>query len=418
MNLLKAKRKPVSIAVAILAVAIFIVIILLATRPSPKKLSLQEKVWPVTVQKAVYATHTPNLVLYGTVESPKVTTLRAALDADVTNVYVKEGEKVKKGQLLITLDARDSELLLQRQEAKQQEISAMINAEGSKYKSDQQMLKHEEALIEILEKDVERRQTLYTKKVGSAVQLDDAKEELSRQRITLTNRQLQVNNYQHKLAQLQAQLATAKANVADAKLDIERTKLQSPFYGRIINVAVSVGYRVTLGSELIKLFDLSDVEIRAQIPSAYVDDAQQALDENKNITAYGFLDGRKVKITLVRLAGQVLTGRGGVDGLFRVDSVTKNLALGRSVKITVDLIPKKDVVSIPEQALYGNDLIYIVKDGRMTSINVARVGMIIDKKNNKNVLVKGDIKAGDLIITTHVPQAITGLKVKVERDIK
>ena len=69
---------------------------------------------------------------------------------------------------------------------------------------------------------------------------------------------------------------------------------------------------------------------------------------------------------------------------------------------------------LPFQALYGNDRIYRVNDEeRLETLLVEQVGTIFDQDVEK-LLVRGEtLQEGDRIVSTHLPNAVQGLKVSV-----
>jgi hypothetical protein len=65
--------------------------------------------------------------------------------------------------------------------------------------------------------------------------------------------------------------------------------------------------------------------------------------------------------------------------------------------------------------MYGLDRIYRLEDGRMTALTVERVGEQRTAAGQTQVLARSpDLQAGDRVITTQLPNAITGLKVEVK----
>ncbi len=76
---------------------------------------------------------------------------------------------------------------------------------------------------------------------------------------------------------------------------------------------------------------------------------------------------------------------------------------------------RTDTVMIPFSALYGADSVYLMNgDNRMERITVERIGEAPAASGERQLLVAGDrLVAGARLITTHLPNAITGLKVEV-----
>jgi hypothetical protein len=122
--------------------------------------------------------------------------------------------------------------------------------------------------------------------------------------------------------------------------------------------------------------------------------------------------GHRVQLVLDRLAGEA--GPGGIDGLFRVASGSDFLRLGNLLKLQLQRPPQHDLVPIPFQAIYGNNRIYLLKGGRMQGLSVENVGQYLPPDGPPRLLIRSAaIASGDSIIITHLPQAVSGLKVNV-----
>ena len=71
-------------------------------------------------------------------------------------------------------------------------------------------------------------------------------------------------------------------------------------------------------------------------------------------------------------------------------------------------------MSVPFSALYGSDSVYLLTDdSRMRRIEVERVGEARGADGERRLLIAGDqLQAGERVIITHLPNAVTGLKVE------
>ena len=91
-------------------VTVALLVIFKLVQPEPPIKAKQEKVWTVQTHRLVAGAKSPQLDLYGQVESPFTATLTASINADVISLEAKEGQSVVKGQLLISLDQSDAQL--------------------------------------------------------------------------------------------------------------------------------------------------------------------------------------------------------------------------------------------------------------------------------------------------------------------
>lgn len=193
---------------------------------------------------------------------------------------------------------------------------------------------------------------------------------------------------------------------------MDRARVTAPFAGRIAKVTVATGDRVNVGSELAELYDTRALELRAQIPAPNVAALRRALDRGEKIKGSGRALGQTISVMLDRLSGQVEQGSGGVDGLFRITAGRETLALGQFVDLAVDLAPLPEVAVLPATVLYGMNRLYVMRDERMAGVDVTVVGER-HADGVAQVLVQSPVlHNGDPVITTHLPNAIDGLRVK------
>lgn len=402
--------------VIVIAAIVLVILLFIANHHQPAS-PAAEKAWNVSVISAKQATYTPNLILHGSTESPQRAVMEAAIDADVIATPVYEGEIVKKGALLVKLDNREVKLELNQRTADVKNLTARLAKEKLRGISDQASLDYEKKLLELSQRAVRRQEQLLKEKVGSEAAYDRELQSLRKQELSVTNQQLIVSNHKNEIAQLEAQLAKAIAQENRAKLDYQRSQIYAPFDGRVTKLRVAVGNRVQKGEALIELYDLSNIEIRAQIPTHYVATIYGAWRNKIELTGNAILDQQPIKVRLVRLAGEVASGRGGVDALLKITNNNAMLPLGRSVEILLNLPPHQNVIKVPTQALYRSNRIYLVKDSRMVGKTVARVGLIQSlKSSNSYALIKSqEVPDGSLIVTTQLPNARSGLKVNVSQ---
>jgi multidrug resistance efflux pump len=371
-------------------------------------------VWRVSVVEVEPTRHTPEVLLYGVVEAPRQAELSAAVAAEVVQVAVAEGQTVAAQQLLIALDERDIRLTLRQREADVAEGKALIESERKRHLSDREALERDKTMLELDRRAVERAADLKRRQVGAQSLLDEAQLALERQALAVNTRQLAVDDHAARLAQLQARLARAEAVRDQAALDLQRTRIVAPFAGRVATLSVAAGDRVRVGDPLLALYASAELEIRAQIPFRHLATVRAALAAGDPLTAQAVLDGQPLRARLDRLSARTAGGAGGVDGLLRPLTETEAWVPGRLLSLALQLPPQAHTIALPPAALYGLDRIYRLEDGRMTALTVERVGEHYDADGSAQVLVRSPaLRVGDKIITTQLPNAVSGLKVTV-----
>ena len=143
--------------VIILVTAVLLVIFKLV-QPEPPVKAKEEKSWTVQTHRLIDGAKSPQLELYGSVESPYTATITSIIDADVISLEVNEGENVTSGQLLILLDDTDAKLSLEDKKSSVAELEALIISEKNRYKNDLAALKLEKSLVALAEKKLAREE--------------------------------------------------------------------------------------------------------------------------------------------------------------------------------------------------------------------------------------------------------------------
>jgi multidrug efflux pump subunit AcrA (membrane-fusion protein) len=400
--------------ILILAVGVGGLVALVNSKPQREALEAREKAWVIDVLTIEPATVTPQLSLYGRVQSPRTANMSAAVTADVRAVGVLEGQYVKAGESMVVLDDREAELLRAQRAAEVAEIRAQIDNERQRHRNDRKALEREEMLLALNRREVKRAEKLAKRKVGSEAQIDQMRQEEERQALAVDQRRFSINEHKSRLAQYEARLARAQSLLLRAELDLERTRIEAPFAGRVSRVSVSPGDRVRVGDEIVTVYNTSEIEIRAQIPTRQVPLVRDALTDGDTLDARALVDGRPLRARLDRFTAEVERGGGGADAYFRVVEGGKDLPLGRTVELIVDLPAVPVSVALPYEAVYGTDRIYRLENDRMRAVRVERVGEQRGVDGGARVLVRSpELQPGDRIVVTQLPNAMDGLRVQI-----
>lgn len=167
---------------------------------------------PVTTSPSVKSTLTKYVKTSGTAKAIKVAVLNAEVAADLEQKHFTENSKVSKNQLLFTLDEKDIKLKLDKAQLELERSQAEFNA---------------------------------WKKLSPD------------------------NNV--KALEMQTGLADAKININELKRMLDKTKIVAPFNGFASYVKPAVGQKLNVGDVLCKVFDLSKMQIKANVLESEID---------------------------------------------------------------------------------------------------------------------------------------------------
>ncbi|NQZ54210.1 MAG: HlyD family efflux transporter periplasmic adaptor subunit [Piscirickettsiaceae bacterium] len=401
----------------ILSVAIAIFILLVQSKPEKSAIEKPEKIWRVNTVPVVFQNISPEITIYGRVETPRQATLRAAMVADVMKASVLEGTIVEEGQSLVKLDATDIKLLLKQRHADVVEINAQIESEFLRLERDMGLLENENQLLQLADNAVSRAKKLEKSRLASQAHLDDAIANKQHQVLTIKRLEYDIKEHPTRLAVLRAKQAKARALVEQTKVDLTRTDIKAPFNGRIAKLEVTVGDRVKAGDPLLTIYDVSDLEVRAQIPGRHIQQVRRNLLSGQQQTATTILEGESLTFTLKRLSGEIRQDSGGIDGLFQLMESMNTLALGTFVELSLQLSEQVSVIAIPYDSLYELDKVYRINDGYLEAVNVERIGEYQTESGDINLLIRcNELAETDIIVSTQLPNAISGLRVEPFND--
>lgn len=175
----------------------------------------------------------------GTVRARTTAVISAKLMGPVREVKVQAGDRVKQGQALVTLDARDLDVAELRAEAAREEVrSAMAEADSG--------MAAAKASGDLAQVTFNRMQELYGKKSVSSQEFDEASARLK-------SAQAGYEMARAKRSQLDAKLSQAEQEVRAAQVTRSYADIEAPFAGVVITKSVEPGNMAVPGAPLLAI---------------------------------------------------------------------------------------------------------------------------------------------------------------------
>ena len=193
--------------------------------------SKAEKLTPVATKKVQTTTFNHYLQITGTVSSQENVLLSAESMGRVVSIPVKEGQKVSKGQTLVAL-----------------------NADALK-----EQLQEAQASYDLAKTTFKRRQRLWKDSIGSEIQYLNA----------------------------QTQFKAAKNRLGQIKAQLDNATISSPINGRVDEITVNTGEFLAMGTPVVRVVDMENLEVEAEISEDYLGDIQVGDSVHVTIDALG-----------------------------------------------------------------------------------------------------------------------------------
>lgn len=301
--------------------------------------------------------------------------IRTQIDGKLVGVHVKEGQWVKVGDLLATIDDRA--------------LRASLNVAKAQLGQSQSQLKGAQI-------DLDRYREL------------SAERGVSRQ--TFDQQQALVN-------QLTATTAGHRAAVAAAEVQLSYTRILSPVSGRvgIRNVDVGNFLRISDAQGLFTVTQIAPIAVEFSLPQSMLPTLQRLLDapEAARVTAfvsddaYGEVSLGEGRLTLID--NQVSGNTGTLRVKAEFDNDDQRLWPGQLVNVRVQTAIYSDALTLPPKAVMrglDNDFVYRLNG------NIAEVRPVKVVHQNDDLFIVEGLKAGDVVVIDGQSRLKPGVEVE------
>lgn len=317
---------------------------------------------------------TQTVELSGTVRARTSALVSARIPGTVSLLQVREGDRVRKGQLLARLEA--------------QEQAAQASAAGASVNEAQRGL--DEALVQrtLAEATFQRFKLLYDEQALTRQEFETRQTErdLARQRVARA---------EARLRQVQ-QTARAAATMADY------AQISAPISGMVTSKQVDLGATVFPGQPLVTIDDESSYQLELVVPESY---------------AALVRPGTPVQVSLdtlqQKLVARVAELVPAADPASRTFTAKVNLRLsglktGLFGRAALNLGTTRTAVLVPKQAIFERGALTAV--WAVDQTNTARMRLVkVGKSAGEQVEILSGLSGGERIVATHSAQLVDGI---------
>jgi len=247
------------------------------------------------------------LELQGSVETKKNVVLTPEMPGILTHVYIKEGDKVSKGQLLAKID--DGGL--------SQQISAL------------------QIQADLAKTTYERQKRLWEQQIGSEIQFLQSK----------------------------SAYESAVESVNQLKQQLAKSNVRAPFSGIIDDVITERGNVVAAGqTQLIRIVNLGDMYIQTDVPESYITNVVKGKEVEVNFPVLG-----KTLMSSIRQTGNFINP---ANRTFKVEIAVpnkdKSIKPNLTARLKINDYTSDSAILIPQSIISenaaGDQYVYALKD--------------------------------------------------------
>lgn len=284
------------------------------------------------------------LELQGNVQTKQNVLIYPEMPGTLERVFVKEGQKVSKGQILAKID------------------------DGGMAQQVAQL----EATTAFAKTTFERQERLWKQKIGSEIQFLQAKTQYTSQKNTL--------------AQLKKQL--------------EKATIRAPFAGIIDDVIKDEGTVVSPGmnAEIFRIVNLSNMYIEAEVPETYVSD----ITVGKSVEIMFPVLGKSLQ-TKVRQTGNFIDP---ANRTFKIEIAVPNkerdIKPNLTARLKINDYTNADAILIPQSIISenadGQQYVYVIKNINNNLGTAKQVVVKTGKTQGDIIEILDGVNAGDVLV--------------------
>jgi multidrug efflux system membrane fusion protein len=330
---------------------------------------------PVTVSTVIQKTVPIQLRAIGNVEAYSTVSVKSQIGGELIRIHFKEGQDVKKGDILFTIDPRPYEAALKQAEAN---------------------LARDTAQLENARVDARRYGELVSKGYVAQQQYD----------------QIQTN-----AAALEATVLADKAAVENAKLQLSYCFIHFPIDGRTGSLLSHQGDMIKANADnpMVVINQIQPIYVTFSIP-------EQHLQQIKRYMAEGKLKGEAIIpgdenspvqgiVTFVDNTVDTSTGTIKLKGTF--ENKGKRLWPGQFVNVVLTLTTQPDAIVVPSQAVQTGQqglYVFVVK----SDLTVESRPVVTGRNLDGEVVIEKGLEPGEQVVTDGQLRLVPGAKVEIK----
>jgi len=296
----------------------------------------------------------------GNVETDQNVVLNAEYSGVLTNIYVKEGQRVSKGQRLAKID--DGGLSSQ--------------------------VAQQEAQLALAKTTFERQERLWEQKIGSEIQYLQAK-----------------TNYE-----------AAKNTTNQLRSQLGKTIITAPFSGVIDDIISDPGQVVVPGqTPIIRLVNLSDMYVKASIPETYLTNIKKGTRVEVNLASIN----ENFTGTVRQVSNYINPNNRSFEIQVEIPNKDGNVKPNLIATVKVNDYSAENAITIPENILQenaaGETIAYVYKPIDDSTGVAKRIIIETGLSYGNHTEVKSGLKKGDTIIKEGAKTLRDGQKVTIKQ---
>lgn len=385
-------------------------------KPEGVKRQSRERSFTVAVDQITKGNFRPSINAYGEIVAANLIDIRAQVSGTALSVSdnLAVGAHVAASESLVEIDPFNYELAILDAKANLDDVQIQLEVGKEQLRIEKVNLDVSLSQLELAERDLARAEALVTQGSVTNKVVEDRAFLVTQRRQSVAQHESSISVQEAGLKRLQTGIYRADANVQLAERALENTSIVAPFDGVVVSGGVVRGRVISQNEVVAQLYERDKLDVRFTLSDRQYGQLVGAGLVGREVEVIWAIEPASLRATgmVTRAGAQVNAALGGVEVFARLSGEgLADFRAGAFVSVKVDGLEYRDAYKVPETAIYENDHLYVVREGRM-----ARVELTILERDGSQVIINADIGPDEHVILTRVAQAGDGLKVRIEGE--
>jgi multidrug efflux system membrane fusion protein len=386
---------------------------------------------PVLVDSVTRKSIPVELRAIGNVEAYTTVSIKSMVTGQVVRVGFVEGQEVKMGDLLFTIDPRSFEASVKQAEAnlakdvgQVRQTEANLARDLAQVKQAEANLARDAAQSETANVQAERYRLLVERKVVSQQQSEQFITSAKVLEATVLADKAAIDNANAVASATREAVENAKAAVQADRAVLENVSIQlgycsirSPINGRTGNLLIHQGDMVKANDSLLVVINqINPIYVTFSIPEKDLSEVKRYMSMEK-LRMDAFLPHEEKPadqgtLSFVDNAVDATTGTIQLKGTF--PNREKHLWPGQFINVVLTLTTQPDAVVIPASAIQTGQegqFVFVVKADH----TVESRGVVVSRMLGGEAIVGKGLNPGEIIVTDGQLQLVSGTKVEIKK---
>jgi multidrug efflux pump subunit AcrA (membrane-fusion protein) len=354
---------------------------------------------PVTVAAAAHGPAIEAVYATGNVEADPRVEVKAKVSGTVAQLLVKEGERVKAGQLLARLDNKTLRYDLERTRADVRAATLRTAGASPQLAALKAARESIAADVKLAETELERAQALVARGAMAAAELDTRRERLNKLRADWAAADARLSSTAIDLRAERERVGAAEGSVAAQNADAD---VRAPLDGTVIRKRVELGEAVVLNQPLFTVGNTDHLILEVKIDEADVGRVRVKQPALCSLYAFGerVLDGR-----VSELGPDADRDTKTFLAKVELSAPPEGLRSGMSAEVNIVTERHDGALLVPVGAVASGQVM-VVGDGR-ASARAVKTGL----KDTRNIEILDGLKAGERVVVVGPEHLADGARV-------